>query len=483
MRDSAWVFFVAAAAILAWQLILPPVTGLADNGDFGKVIGRFGLEAPVHRTYEYADTVYFFHPEHRWVSGFRSAEIPLAQAAIWLNALLSKDGSFDLRAIGIVHAALFLWALWLFAQLLAPAPRFVRWMVLVLTLLIFCDMMYVVPLNSFYMDEAAYLFLLLTAVLLLRVMKWHRRVDAVLLLLCASLLTASKGQHAMLGFWIAIVFLVCANSLGPMRPVYWRSAAGGLVLLAVLVLWKGHPAEYPLYSLYNVTFERVLPHQRDASAALRELGLDDSYRLCIGKKAYLPGSGMDDAAFVERFGRRYSFGRLALFYARHPNEAYWTLRYGLSEAGRQHDFGNFDIATGYKPFTQSRAFTIWSDCKRHVFEKRGSVMVFAFLGFGMLLCVLLRVKSPRLPGGAIAAGLCLIASAVTEMLVATMGDSMDTTRHAMLFFALFDMIVLGCVWLAADAAYTGWSEHFRRPLVHAARLQPLGFGAPARSRG
>jgi len=32
----------AAAGILAFQLFVPPIVGLADQGDFGKMIGRFG---------------------------------------------------------------------------------------------------------------------------------------------------------------------------------------------------------------------------------------------------------------------------------------------------------------------------------------------------------------------------------------------------------------------------------------------------------
>jgi len=38
-----WSAIAAAAAILAFQILVPPAIGLADNGDFAKITGRFNL--------------------------------------------------------------------------------------------------------------------------------------------------------------------------------------------------------------------------------------------------------------------------------------------------------------------------------------------------------------------------------------------------------------------------------------------------------
>jgi len=450
MRDSGRLFVLAAGAILFYQLMLPPIVGLADNGDFVKIIGRFGLHARVHRTYEAVDTVYYFRPNEIWVGEFRSIEILLTQAAVWFNGLISKDGNFDLRCIGIVHGATFLTAIWLFVPLLDGASRGVRWVVYGLALFFFCDMIYVNSFNSFYMDESAYLFLLLTVVLFLRVLKWHRPPDAVFLILCTFLMVFSKTQHAPLGLWLAILLLAAANSLKSIRPLYWHAAAVGLVTAVGLMVWKAQPPDYSLKPLYSVTFEEILPHSRDPGATLAQLGLDDSYRFCIGKKAFVPGSGIDDPAFVQRFSRQFSFGKLAGFYVRHPSVAYRTMRHALSEAGRQHAFGNFDLSTGLPPSTETRAFAEWSDIKSHFFKGRGSVFLFTFLTLATLLCALLAIERHRLPAGTVAAGLGLIAAAITEMCVSMLCDSMDITRHAMIFFALFDMIVLACVYLLAS---------------------------------
>ena len=451
MLNSRRAFVLVAGAILFYQLILPPIVGLADNGDFVKVIGRFDLHGRVYHTYVNIDTVYQIRPEYHWVSDFISSEIPLAQLAVWLNRVVSKDGNFDLRCIGVIHGALFLFAVWLFVPLLSSSPRGVRWAVCALALFMFCDMMYVNSLNSFYMDEPTYLFLLLTVVAYLRVIQSGQKFDAVLLMICPFLLVSAKTQHALFGFWLALLFIITAGALKPIARSRWYAAAACLTVASALMMWKAQPAVYASNPLYNVTFEEILPHSRNVDRALADLGLDDSFRFCIGKKAYLPGSGMDDPAFRQRFMQRLSFGKLAVFYARNPLVAYHTMLDALSEAGRQHAFGNFDTSEGYSWSAESRAFALWSDVKRHFFFKHGLVFLSAFLALVALLSALLWLERQRLPRGALPAGFCLIGAGFTELCLSTLCDSMDLTRHSMIFFALFDMVALACAYLALSS--------------------------------
>jgi hypothetical protein len=450
--DSRRVFLFAAGAILFYQLMIPPIVGLADNGDFVKVIGRFDLYPRADHRQEFVDTVYEFRPGKHWVSDYYSLEIALAYPALWIDSLLSKDNNFDLRCIGVVHGALFLAAVWLFAPLLGDERRWARWTMYALVLFIYCDMMYVASLNSFYMDEPAYLFLLLTVVFYLRMLRWRRKPDAILLILCSFLLVSAKAQHALLGFWIAFMFFAAARTFYTLRRRWWYTAGACLTAASFLMLWKAHPADYAGYSLYNVAFQEILPHSKNVDRTLADLGLDDSYRSCIGTNAYLPKSCMDDLAFRRRFMQRLSFGRLAVFYVMRPEVAYRTMRDALSEAGRQHDFGNFDMSAGYPPGAESRAFALWSDVKKHFFYRHGAVFLFAFLALAALLGLMLWLDRKRLPQGAWLGGLCLIGASFMEMGIATLCDSMDITRHSTIFFALFDMIALACAYLIIHAS-------------------------------
>ena len=48
-----WIWGILATAIISWQLFLPPIIGLADQGDFVRILGPLGYapkpKSPEHK--------------------------------------------------------------------------------------------------------------------------------------------------------------------------------------------------------------------------------------------------------------------------------------------------------------------------------------------------------------------------------------------------------------------------------------------------
>ena len=437
-----------AALILFWQLILPPPVGVANNSDFGKLLGRYNLGAP--SKFEYADTRYVYDPRYHWESGFYSSESLLILPALAINRLVSRDGSFDLRLMGIVHGTLFLVAMVLFVPLLEGVPRRLQLAFWAMTLFIFCDVMYVSYLNSFYMDVAAYLSLLLAVVLYLRVLRWRRPADIILLVVCCAVLITSKPQHAVLAGWLALLFWV-------MRDVMWggRKLLAATVSLVLLVTaWAtlrfGAEVSYAAKGYYTAVFWQILPNSKNVDRAMADLGLDDSYRVWIGTHAYYPGTRLDDAAFSAAFMQKVSYGRLAWFYLTHPPDAYRALLKSLAEAGRHRPMlGNFDPSAGKPAGYQSQSFAAWSDLKKKLFLDKSLRLLLSFTGLALLVTALLVRQRRTLPRGAIAGGIALVGMTATEMLVSSLADAIDVPRHHLIFYAHFDLLLLAGLWLLA----------------------------------
>src|SRR5713101_4254173 len=103
MRRIEQVALLASAGILGYQLFLPPVVGLANNGDFGKILGIFHLGAPREDEYGYAPLKYTFNRKYYYQSGFYSSETLLVAPAVALHKLFARERTFDLRLIGAIH--------------------------------------------------------------------------------------------------------------------------------------------------------------------------------------------------------------------------------------------------------------------------------------------------------------------------------------------------------------------------------------------
>jgi hypothetical protein len=227
------------------------------------------------------------------------------------------------------------------------------------------------------------------------------------------------------------------------------AAAVVIAATALLWLWKSTPEEYAARGCFSTIFYHLLPHSRDVDRTLADLGLDSSYKPYIGMVSFSGGSPMGDPQFVAAFRRKVTYGGLARFLLTHPRDTYVSLRASLDEAGRQRPkLGNFDPSAGQPPYAESQAFAIWSNCKRALFDRRGSRFLTCFLGMSAVVALLLVWERASLPAGALPAGLILIGMAATELAVASLADAMEIPRHHVLFYAFFDLLLLTGVWLA-----------------------------------
>jgi hypothetical protein len=162
------------------------------------------------------------------------------------------------------------------------------------------------------------------------------------------------------------------------------------------------------------------------------------------------GSPMGDPRFVAAFRRKVTYRSLAMFFLTHPRDAYVSLRVSLDDAGRQRPaMGNFDVSAGLVPYAESKAFAGWSNLKRDLFDRRGSRFFTCFLAACVAVVAMLICQRRSIPAGGVEAGLLLAGMACTELAVSSLADAMDVPRHHLLFYALFDVLLISGIWLAA----------------------------------
>jgi hypothetical protein len=355
--------------------------------------------------------------------------------------------------MGVLHGGLFLFALFLFVPLLDGTRRWAAATVCVLALALFGDFLYVGYLNTFYMDVPAYLFLLLGVVFYLRAIRWGSRRDTLGVVVCGILVTTAKPQYAILGPWIVCLLWLARDMLwhGRRRPALFASAV--FLLAAGITARYFVPADYAAIGAFDVIFVEILPHSSHPDGDLAELGLDSSYRRWSGINAFAAGSPLFDQAFVRTFMARTSYRKLAFFYLRHPAAGWGSLLRTLDEAGRMRiPMGNFDVHSGQPPLAETRSFVAISDAKQRAFFHHGLRLFLSFVALSALFLALLAWNRDRLPKGASAGGLVLVGMSATNLVVSAMAEVFDPTRHLLIFFAQYDLLLVATAWLAFACA-------------------------------
>ena len=121
------------------------------------------------------------------------------------------------------------------------------------------------------------------------------------------------------------------------------------------------PRDERALNLYTATFIRVPQVASDPVAALREMGLGAEFDAHLGHYGYQPGAPVPE--WFQSFGQRHGYGRLGLWYLRHP---LWTLRILVSDLNgpasriRMPILGNHRKEDGFPPGAQSHNPQFWS---------------------------------------------------------------------------------------------------------------------------
>jgi hypothetical protein len=455
MHRSEWLALLLAAAAIIVQSFVPPAVGLADNGDFPKIIGWFDTGNPSfdRDVARFADTRFVVDPKFHYESRFYSSEILLFTAALGLNSIFGNPDVFDLRLMGAVHGGLFLLAFFMFLPLLRSFGPWARCVIVAIVLITFTDVMYVCYFNSFYMDTAALLFMLLSAVTFLRALLWQKSLDRWLFVASAALLVTSKAQHYPLAVPIALLLAWKGGLLTPGRGHVFRALAVTVVLAAAAFSQLfSTPPYYAGLASYNVMFSGLLPKSKDVLSDLNELGLDNSYRRYIGTNAYSADAGFRDPQFEAAFTHRHFYPRIALFFLKHPSRALDAVVARMDSAGVQRSFiGNFDRSTGLPEYTRSQSFATWSNLKARVFGRHGGRYLTYSLLLVLFVTVLATVHRRSMPAGLPEAACTLAAMMLMELLVTSFGDALDAERHYSLLSAQTDLLIVSGVCLSIAA--------------------------------
>ena len=257
-----WAVLLIAAAILAYQLFLPPIVGLADDGDFAKIMGQVGFQYPTEdvraRYYGYVHQTYDVGPPW-WKSGYRTSELVLAAAARFSTNGIARQGTFDIRVLGALHALIFLGGLGLLlfgSRALRPGAR-VGFAALLL--FVFTDVGYTALDNSFYSGTASFLFLFLLAgiVLCLASGRCSRTLCAGYWIAALAFVT-SKPQESLQAPLLALLAIwLSREGRGPAgkRAVAWLAAA---LFACGIFFYFQTPRQLKTEALYNTLFLQLL---------------------------------------------------------------------------------------------------------------------------------------------------------------------------------------------------------------------------------
>ncbi len=454
------IFAVAALALVAWLLFVPPTVGLADNGDFARAMVFFDLAHKPNewgeRYFAYVNTSYVFDrtEARRYASpDFPSSELIFVAAAVAVNRLAGAS-TFDLRVLGALHTVAFAIAVFLLLKAVPRKRPAVVLIAAVLGLVVFTDVAYVAYFNSFYSEAASLIFLVLliaagyhagahgwglssvvlytAAAIAFVLSKYQNLVLLPLLLLFAAFMVRGRSQKEVAGY-LAVALLAC---FGAYR---WFMLSPAAVDEAVL---------------YNSVFNGILVDSPTPREDLIALGLNPELARHAGTTAFQPESPRFDATLMSDFRRNVTVGRIAAFYVSHPLRLAAALNRTVARSfdTRPPQLGNLPRDAGRPEGASSGAWAMWSTFRAAALPRS---LWFVFLVAATHLFFVLKAWSrvtDATDRSRLAWTSLLPVLAIAQLVLITASDGVsDLVKHAYLFNLLFDAMLVaiaarGIVW-------------------------------------
>ncbi|MHA6531787.1 glycan biosynthesis hexose transferase WsfD [Paenibacillus sp. BAC0078] len=450
---------VAALGVLlitAFALFTAPYVGMADNGDFFRIIYSNGLyfNLPDYDSRYFGYFVkqfgiYQYYNENS--SMLVSSQSLFIKLAIVVNKLVFSKEVFDIRFQAAIYMILYVAAVYLLIEAVTYTMSRKRGMIVAaIAIFIFGDTGYTAYFNSFFSESVVMIMMIFVFAswLLLYRKRYNDYAMLALFLISTLILTTSKQQNAPVGMVISVfaVSLIWIRKDRVFR--YLTAAAITLMMLAGIATYLNISKEFVNINQYHAMTRGVLMESENPETALKSFGINEQYAI-LKENTYYDQYGTVDVksdVLEKDFYSRYGFVSILKYYVTHPDQMGSILNTAAKSAYtiKPAAMGNYEKSVGKEFRAQSHFFTLYSVLKEKLAPRT----------FGFILLWMAVITGIYMPSFVAAVKARNFRSMQRLMLiVATMlvglsgifvsiigaGDA-DIAKHEFLFTQSFDLV-------------------------------------------
>ena len=473
-KSSDKLFLLLFALVLIYQLFIPPIIGLGDNGDFARIMDKVGILRSEGKEYMGNINLRFPISFKYDFGGYQSSELLFILTSILLNSIVSKDGWFHLLSLGAVHLVAFLSAFALVVYGISKLAVRSKWVIYACLLIFFTDVGYISYLNAIYSEPASLIFLTLAVaiVLLIAIQAENQNISfwwVIFYFVSSFLFVIAKPQNAAMGIPLAFLgYWIMSQVHTPKIVDKWRTQLAllfsfGLVMGSFLLFAFGLPSYYRSGDLWNSVFLEIVGNSQTPERDLQELGLPPEMIIYKGKYAFAEGVNRN---VYEDFQHSWLYFRIFKFYLVHPNRLINLVDSSTSTAFelQQSNLGNFVSSEYFGSYDKSQAFNFWNKLRVNILPKSIWTLVGLFLiNLGAVVVKIKKFDSGK--SGLFISGLHLtiIFMIVLQFFTVLMAEgTFELVKHMFLFNLLLDITIVFLVAYFASGLTIGFNKIFKK---------------------
>lgn len=390
-RLSTVFFLICSIFIVTYVLFIPPMPGVADQGDFHRVMDVTGLKETEINTkdrnlafFKYVKSEYAMTPVNplRFFGIIPTTSMIYPIAAAKFLCRISGGNLFNTGILAVVYAIMYITALTLCIKWQGYGSRTAIIFLIIFSLVILFDGNYLVWFNSLYGEPMMMIGLALFIASVLNISNKTGSAeskDILFVAVSSFLFLGSKIQCiTALPLVIFIIARVFSLKYKTQPGVSLKKAVIPIVLLIFYTFgfYIQVNSTCGVDTKYNSVFYGILKDSEDPERDLRILGLKIDMAVEAGKHAYLPENQYEKYVpwsdiTMEEFNRKISYFKIVKFYLQNPKRLIHGMEYTASQCFQTASFLGKYKKTDVGEYTYLfDRFTLWSDIRSRYLPKK-----------------------------------------------------------------------------------------------------------------
>ncbi|MCR4944967.1 MAG: hypothetical protein K5986_11130 [Clostridium sp.] len=468
---SLSLFIILAVSIVVYVIFKSPIQGVADQGDFDRVMSAAGLSLldsdtanpDFVRFYDYIVTDYKISPNIFTVfTTIAGSSIGYLIGIINIICKLLWSDVFKTEYLAIAYSILYIFGIVLLLKNLKLDSRMKYLFAGISFLFVFFDGNYLMWFNSLYGEPMmiSTTILLIAAYLSYINYKYEGEDQGKLLkriyfvFVCAFLFLGSKMQVLTA---LPFVIILLGKMLWENKSAFDKKTMRKLMIIFAIVVI--YPLEISVTNgniskdtQYNSVFYGVLYDSDTPEQDLIDMGLNPDMAIEAGKHSYLdedeyvkyvPRTEITEEEFYSKMGN----SKLAKFYLTHPLRLIKGMEYSASKAFiTSTSLGKTSRDYSEESITELSRFTTWSEFRENNLPANLWFIVGVYLVmFLFSLWKLIKNKEDKKLVSKIILMWCVMLIGAVQFPMPLVGNGhADTAKQLYLFNFIFDIMLLIC---------------------------------------
>lgn len=358
-------------------LFMEPLIGLADNGDFYRVIISNDLIHEIEWTEEdffgYFTTTYdrLQHYNESGSETYTSQNFIIDMAMI-LDNMFNRNTKFDIRFLALICLLVLTIGIYWIVEIVQGMTdnKKIQYFLAFITVIIFGDIGYISYFNSFFGEAVAYPFYILSIAAILKFAREGMKIRYLVIFVVANIIFfGSKNQLALNGILGLLLLLILAFIIKDIRKKALSIVLAFILLITSVTMYVAIDDGIHLINKYHMMTRGVMIFEPQIEEVIEKVGIPHKF-VHLTETTYYDGTPVidpEDQLLLDEFYSQFSLMSVTKYYLTNPKALKKMMHFAWKSSFtiRPEVIGNYTRDSGKEFGARTNFFTFWSSFKEH----------------------------------------------------------------------------------------------------------------------